>query len=431
MDLGGLTISGMLTASGAGTVDVTANLAAGLGGATLNFPGNMLQWTGGFFSLASGNMTNLGTINLAGSNDKGIDNDGTLDNFGTLIQTGTGNLALHSDNVSATTLQIEPGASYFFESNSGINNDYGGVVALVNDGTILKTAGSGTSQLYVNGALTSGGTIEADSGTLYLDANSIAQVSGGALAGGTWNAVNGATLQFPNGTAITSNAGSVALSGAGAKITGITGLASNSGALSVSGGAGFTAAGNFVNSGTLTVGAGSVFTVSGNFTQASDGTLNDQISGTPASGLFGQVAVTKAATLAGDFDLSLANGFRPSAGQQFAVMTFASTTGSFAGFTGMRGLFTESLTSTALDLNAAGAAVDLATSNVTAPTTATAGQQITIHWQVTDQSSQPVSGSWQDSVYVSPTPTIGSRSVLLGATPHNGGLAPALRTTPA
>ncbi len=419
---GGTVVSGTLTGSGAGAVDINNNVAVGLGGATFNFPGSLLQWTAGLLSLASGNVTNLGTINLAGSNDKVITNDGTFDNFGAILQTGTGSLGLHSDNVSLTTLDIEPGASYLLESDSGVNNDFGGVVALVNEGKIVKTAGSGTSTLQINGALSNGGTIEADSGTLLLNANSIAQVSGSTLDGGAWNAMNGATLQLPNSTAVTSNAGSLALSGAGAKIVGIAGLTSNSGAFVVSGGAAFTTAGNFVNNGSLTAGAGSTISVSGNFTQTSAGTLGDQIGGSPASGQFGRVAVTKAAALAGAFDISVVNSFSPSSGQQYAVMTFASASGSFANFLGMRGRFTESLSSTALDLNASAGAVDLAASSVTAPTMATSGQQITVNWQVTNQSSLAASGSWQDSVYLSPTSAISSQSVLLGAVQHSGGL---------
>ena len=58
--------------------------------------------------------------------------------------------------------------------------------------------------------------------------------------------------------------------------------------------------------------------------------------------------------------------------------------------------------------------MDLAATSVTAPTTANVGQSITVNWQVTDQSSQATTGSWQDSVYLSPTPTITSSSILLG-----------------
>ena len=196
------------------------------------------------------------------------------------------------------------------------------------------------------------------------------------------------------------------LSGAGASIIGIAGLASNGGTFVVTNGADFTTAGSFANSGSLTVGPGSMVTVAGNFTQTSAGTLYDQIGGTPASGLFGQVDVTGTATLAGIFSLSLVNGFSPSSGQTFDVMSFASATGDFVGFSGLSPFFTESLSSTGLDIeDAATQAVDLAATSVTGPTTADVGQSITVNWQATDESSQATTGSWQDSVYTSHGPT--------------------------
>jgi hypothetical protein len=177
-----VTYSGTLTGSGDGTVRFAGNwLHPGIGGLTLNFPADLFQWTGGAFFCSQGDVTNLGTMNLAGANDKGIYSDGKLDNFGTIIQTGSGNLGLHSDNVSPTTLKIEPGASYLIESDSGIDNPYGGQTALVNAGTIRKTAGSGTSTLYIPGPISNTGTIEADSGTLYLDSNSLTQIENATL----------------------------------------------------------------------------------------------------------------------------------------------------------------------------------------------------------------------------------------------------------
>ena len=113
-------------------------------------------------------------------------------------------------------------------------------------------------------------------------------------------------------------------------------------------------AGNLSNSGSLTVGPGSTFTVAGNFTQTSTGTLNDQIGGTPASGLFGQADVTGTATLAGTFNLALVNGFSPTSGQTFDVMSFASATGTSPASTDLSPFFTESLGSTGLDLVDAG-----------------------------------------------------------------------------
>ena len=137
------------------------------------------------------------------------------------------------------------------------------------------------------------------------------------------------------------------------------------------------------------------------------------------SGLFGQVDVTGTAALAGAFNLALVNGYGPAGGQTFDVMSFGSATGTFTSFTGLNPFFTESLGPASLDIqDAATNAVDLAATSVTAPTTADVGQSITVNWQATDQSSQATTGNWQDSVYISPTPTITSSSTLLGSVPE-------------
>ena len=423
---GGQTVSygGTLTGTGSGTVQLSGgNFDPALGGVTLDFPANMFQWVGGNMFANQGDVTNRGTINLAGSNDKGFVEDATLDNFGTMIQTGAGNLGLHSDNVSPTIFKIEPGASYILESDSGIDNEFGGEVAVDNEGTISKMGGSGTSSLTINGPLDNSGVIEAETGTLFLNANSIAQVSAGALTAGAWNALSGAALQFPTGTAITTNAGNLTLDGAGASITGIAGLNSNSGSFSLTNGANFTTAGDYSNSGSLTVGANSTLTVAGDFTQTSAGTFHEQIGGSAASNLFGKTAISGAANLAGTFDLGLVNQFTPVAGSTYPVMSFGSHSGNFSTFTGLPSGMTQTISDTGLTLGVPFAAPDLVPSSVTAPTTATVGQSITVGWQVSNQSSVAASGNWQDSVYLSSTPTITSNSVMLGAAVHAGGLA--------
>ena len=144
-----------------------------------------------------------------------------------------------------------------------------------------------------------------------------------------------------------------------------------------------TTAGDFTNSGSLTVGAGSTLTVGGSFTQAAAGSLAVQIGGTPASGQFGQVAVTGSATLGGTFNVSLVNGFNPTLGQDYPVLSFASVTGDVRQDLGPP--FRH-------DRDADGhrhsiwiqppPAVDLAVTSVTAPTTAAVGQPITVNWQV-------------------------------------------------
>ena len=107
-----------------------------------------------------------------------------------MIQTGSGNLNLHSDNKTPTTLKNEAGASYLIESDSGIDN-LDGTTAVVNLGLIRKTAGNGLSTLFVNGAFSNSGTVEADSGTLFVDTPSVSQIAGNTLTGGTWEALDG------------------------------------------------------------------------------------------------------------------------------------------------------------------------------------------------------------------------------------------------
>jgi RHS repeat-associated protein len=396
------TYGGTLTGSGPGTVRFNAGaLHTGLGGMTLNFAGTMFQWTGGSIFASLGDVTNLGTINLAGAGSKGFFEDAILDNFGTIIQTGSGNLGLHSDNATPTTLKIEPGASYLIGSDSGIDNPFGGKTALINAGLIRKAAGSGTSQLFIPGTLTNTGTIEADSGTLFLDVNSIDQLSGTTLTGGTWKALNGSTLKFRTDTSIVTNAANITLSGTGATIGALAGLTTNSGMLTL----------------------GTTLSVAGNFTQTSDGTLNNQIGGTPASGLFGQIASAGTATLAGTFNLSLVNGFTPGTSQDFKVMTFTSASGTFAAITGLGSNFTQVINATSLDLvSTTTNPVDLTLTQVTAPTAATGGQPIAVTWQVGNLGSQAITGTWQDSVYLSTTPSITSSSIRVGSAAHSGGL---------
>jgi YD repeat-containing protein len=180
---------------------------------------------------------------------------------------------------------------------------------------------------------------------------------------------------------------------------------------------------NITNSGSLTVGSGSALPL-GTFTQTSTGTLNEQIGGTPASGDFGQVAVAGTATLGGGLNVSLVNGFTPSGGQDFKAMTYASASGTFATVTGLGSSLTESVNPTSLDLTSTGAAaVDLGLTSVTAPTTATTGQPITVNWTVSNSSSNAASGNWQDSVFLSTTSAITGSSVLLGSVTHTGGIA--------
>ena len=418
-DEGNVSYGGILTGSGSGTVEFNGNgIYPVLGGVTLDFPGNLFQWTNGGFFAALGDVTNLGTVNLVGPNDKGMYEDSTFYNYGKIVQTGTGNIDLHSDSVTPTVLMNEAGATYLIESDGGIDNYNGGTTALVNDGTIRKTAGTGTSTLDINGSLSNTGTIEVDSGTLYLDATTIAQVSISALTGGTWNALNGATLQFP-GTIITDNEGNITLSGNGSFTyfdnpidNALGALSTNSGSLTVESGE-MNVNSFFTNSGTLTLGG--TLKVGSNLDLTATSVINEEIGGT-ASGEYGQLVTPDDALLGGAFNLAFVNGFTPSAGENFFALSYTLYVGDYFSYLDLGADFSGELLGSGYELTSSVAnPTNLAVTSVTAPTAATGGQDITVNWEVTNEGSNTAAGNWLDSVYLSTTTTISSSSILLGS----------------
>jgi RHS repeat-associated protein len=419
-----VTYSGTFSGSGAGTVLFSSGtIEVGVGGVTFDFPGNLFQWTGGAIELTGGDATNNGTINLSGSAQTQIYADGTLYDYGTIVQSGTGDFGLHSDNVTPTTLMIEPGGSYVIESDAGINNLFNTNV-IDNAGTIRKTAGAATSTLTVQGQFINTGVIEADSGSLSL-AGTVAQVSGGALTGGTWNALNGSSLVFPVGTSITSNQANLTLAGAGATIAAISGLAANSGGLSVTDEATLTTSGNLNNTGSLTIGVGSTLTMNGNYTQGTSASLNIGIGNSPPGNEYGQLDITGSAVLAGSVNASIANGFTPTAGDSFPIVTYASETGgasvSFTGLTsGGQSVFQPVVGPTSIVLTTASSLANLVVQPFSEPANAVAGQNLTVTYQAKNQSSTAATGTWTDSVYLSTQTTLNSSSILLGRVQQTG-----------
>jgi hypothetical protein len=82
------------------------------------------------------------------------------------------------------------------------------------------------------------------------------------------------------------------------------------------------------NAGKMIADVGSTIAITGNFTQAAAGTLTVNVGGT-GSGQFGHVTVSQAATLAGTLNVAVVNGFTPSSGNQFTIITDASQSGTF------------------------------------------------------------------------------------------------------
>jgi hypothetical protein len=92
-------------------------------------------------------------------------------------------------------------------------------------------------------------------------------------------------------------------------------------------------AGEFDVGGTNAAGADAL---TGNFSESSTGVLKVDVGGATAGSGFSQLNVSGTAALGGTLAVSWLNGFHPAfAGQTFPILTFASSTGTFAAVTGL------------------------------------------------------------------------------------------------
>ncbi len=173
------------------------------------------------------------------------------------------------------------------------DNGGSGTRTITNTGTFRKSAGAGTSSC--SSPFSNTGTVE-------------------ALAG---------TLQYTRG--YTQTAGSTTLNG---------GTVSSSTTLDVQGG-NFTGVGtasaNLSSSGHVAPGLSTAtLGLTGNYTQTAAGDLNVELGGLTPGTQYDRFAVSGIATLAGTLNVTFVNGFVPVDGNSFTILTFASSTGSFA-----------------------------------------------------------------------------------------------------
>jgi hypothetical protein len=107
------------------------------------------------------------------------------------------------------------------------------------------------------------------------------------------------------------------------------GTVTSSGTMEATGG-GVLNVNNLVSphNGMLTARAGSTITINGSLTQSAAATMNVDIGGT-SGGQFGRIAITGVANLAGALNATFVNGFTPTVGNSFQVMTYSSQAGTF------------------------------------------------------------------------------------------------------
>jgi len=228
----------------------------------------------------------------------------TLNNKKTATWTGIEFLMLNGSIFNNLT-----GAIWNHEADSQIAFDGGtGTPTFNNAGTFEKTLGTASNGGGVGSSIVfkNSGTVIAKSGILLLG-SAYTQTKGSTL-------LEGGTISMSGTSPLGEEAGSVLGSGT------ITGNVTNTaGVLSPS------LSSPKVTTGTLAIsGSGA-----GNFTQGSGGTLVFDIAGTTA-GKLDALNVSGSASLAGTAVLCLINGYKPSLGTMFPVMSYASESGTFS-----------------------------------------------------------------------------------------------------
>ena len=303
-----------------------------------------------------------------------------------------------------------------------------------NQGLIVVNAGSSTMDLATPypyddytfaPAITNEGTFEVASGTLIFPSVSLAS-NGVIPAGAAYKVDAGATLTTEVPTSVTTNDGSVILSGLGSQFPAIASLATNNGTFEVFSGAAFSTAGNLTNAGTVSVGGS--LTVNGSFAQSVSAStapvLDFPVAAAANTSAAPDFTITGSTTLAGDLTAEFSNGFAAGSGTAYNVASFSSSaSGAFASTAGVGPDFTVAVNPTSIVLNSTGVgAADLDVTSVSAPATFTPGQSGSITWKVTNNGAT-TDDDWTDSVYLSTDGSVNAGAILLGRVTHTGGLA--------
>ncbi len=443
-----LSRSGETTWTGAGNLQFYSGSAINnLAGSTFVAENDAaMLWTG----YAQGNFNNAGTFRKQGTGGTttltsygfAFNNSGLLD-----VQSGTATIAGSEDGTFNTatgaTLDLaggtlDAGTQFTGTGLTKVTGILTLAAALTAPGNFELDSGGlieGTSSLTVAGTMlwfggsiqvstfSNQGTVEAEAGVQMQ--SPVSQVSAATLTGGRWVILAHASLSLSSSPLLTNNGADVTLAGPGASFSNLGDLTENDGALSLLDGATFGTSGNLLNAGTLSLGTGSVLNVGGNFTQGPGATLGFQLGGTPASGLFGQLKSTGTATLAGTLNIAVTGGYVPSAGDRFAVMSYASASGTFSSITGLSAGRTQLLEavvgSASVVIDSLIDAADLAMGTITIPANGVAGQDATINYTVTNNAANPTdSNAWVNSIYLTQGTTLDPSAILIGRVQHVG-----------
>lgn len=252
---------------------------------------------------------------------------------------------------------------------------------IINGGLLIK---SGGEESVIEPSMDNGVKVQVDSGVLVFR-GPVVQLVERTLTGGQWVVNDRCVLDMGGEQPIWTNAGDVTLIG-DSQFPQFDSMVTNSGTLRLLEGRGFRAQDVFTNSGTFELDGGEfrsgkntntgqwtawglisggltnrgtltpeaaseALRITGNCSQTSTGTLEIVIGGRSDS-QFSRLIVGGTATLAGKLKITLSNGFVPSRGDSFQILTGKSRTGVFSQIDGAQlgnGLYVNAIyTSTAV-----------------------------------------------------------------------------------
>jgi YVTN family beta-propeller protein len=354
-----LTFSGPVTLTGSGTVTLNQVISNGQpivrnsNNGILNNVNNLIQGSGQFGNngLLINNQAG-GVINANGTFPLAF-NNGTVTNLGLVEASAGGTLQIFVVVINKTANLLATGGGSSIQLMSG---------SIIQGGTLTSAAGASvvgsavpTLDGATQGALTLAGTytvsngsetilvgtinntgvilVVSNNGNTFVDFSSAVTLTGGGVLTMSQAVSNGQPIlrNINNGQLINVNN---TVQGAGQ--LGNNGLILNNGTSgAIEANAAFPLAmsgATFSNGGLLLInGAPNPGVVStSNFTQSSSGRFAVAIGGTTAGTQYSQLQNSGTATLAGNLDIVLANGFTPAAGQQFTVLTSNAISGQFA-----------------------------------------------------------------------------------------------------
>lgn len=237
------------------------------------------NWEGGTLN-STKIISNSGTLTIGGTFSKSL--KGQLNNTGNIIAkfASTGNLRFQDGVILNNFNNLE-----FQQGN--IYNEIGGVGTLNNSGTFKKTT-TGTGQINV--IFNNTGTVEVQSGRLnfsnYIHNNANLILKGGVLTFSNPLNINGGSIEG-NGT--------------------INVAVTNSGLLNP----------RYVSNTEF-----GRLTINGNYTETNNASINIQLGGNTAAVNFDQIDINGTANFDGTLNVSLLNGFTPTLGNTFDVLTY-------------------------------------------------------------------------------------------------------------